>query len=356
MTQPASTTPAVVHRAIIGGLAVIILIAAAFATGMALYRVRVVVVAAVAALMLATLLEPVAAWLRNHRLPASAATTLVLTGAGTVLSLVGLWIVPQLWSGGGNLGPTLSKLGRDATDWLANGPLHLTTADLQSLAGKLGLTSGGGASPLLRGLVGGAVTIAEVAEGMVLVVVFSAFLITRGDRYLDWAISAVSARYRSRAGAAARAAWQTMAAYVRGVTLNGAVNAALLGTALAVLRIPLAAPLTLVAFIGGFFPIVGTVSAGLLAALIALATKGLGAAILVGAVTAILHHVELYVAGPLILGRWVRLHPTAVVAAIAIGWSLAGAIGIFLAPPALAVALGVGRSLRAAPGTAGEEP
>jgi predicted PurR-regulated permease PerM len=356
MTQSAPTEPVALHRAIIGAVAVVALVAAAFASGIALYRVRVVVVAAVAALMLATLLEPIAAWLRAHRFPASVATSVVLAGAGAILGLIGIWVIPQLWSGGSNLGPTLSKVGHDLSNWLANGPLHLTTADLRQFAGKLGLTSGGGASPLLRGLVGGAVTVAELVEGTVLVVVFSAFLITRGEGYLDWAIAAVPSRYRARARTAGRTIWETMAAYVRGVALNGAVNAILLGAALGVLRIPLAAPLTVVAFVGGFFPVVGTVSAGVLAAVIALATKGLGAAVLVAIVTAVLHHIELYVAGPLILGRWVRLHPTAVVAAIAIGWSVAGAIGIFLAPPALAVGLGVNRSFRELATGTPEEP
>jgi len=96
-------------------------------------------------------------------------------------------------------------------------------------------------------------------------------------------------------------------------------------------------PIGVLTFFGGFFPIVGAIAVGALAALVALVAKGPVAALVVVGVTIVIHNVEGYLVGPLVSRAAVRLHPVAVLLALAVGGVLAGIIGAFVAVPTAAV-------------------
>jgi predicted PurR-regulated permease PerM len=72
--------------------------------------------------------------------------------------------------------------------------------------------------------------------------------------------------------------------------------------------------------------------------LIALVTKGFLTALIVLAIVTGVMQLEGHVLQPFLLGRAVRLHPLAVVIAIACGVEIAGITGALLAVPVLAVA------------------
>jgi predicted PurR-regulated permease PerM len=101
--------------------------------------------------------------------------------------------------------------------------------------------------------------------------------------------------------------------------------------------VPLVIPLATLVFLGAFIPIIGAVIAGGIAVLIALVTKGFIGAVIVLAVVIGVMQLESHVLQPLLLGRAVRLHPLAVVLAIATGLVAAGIAGALLAVPLLAV-------------------
>lgn len=314
-----------------------------------LFRLRVVAVSALIALMIAAALDPAVGWVQGHGVRRGwvAGGSLLLLAA--LLAMVGGWVIPQVWGASGNLGAELSKAAADTRDWLATGPLHLSLGDLRRLGEDLGLLGGGGGTSVLRGLTSGAVTIAELLEGGVLTAVFSLYFLVRGDGYAAWVIDLCPSDRRSTACRIAATTRGSLGAYARAITVNGAVNATMLGVALWLLGVPIAAALALIAFVAGFFPVVGTIAAGLLAALVALASQGPVEGAVVVAVVALVHHLELYVIGPYVVGRSVRLHPVAVVLALAVGASLAGVMGLFLAPPALVVAIAIVRVLRPPP-------
>ncbi len=118
-----------------------------------------------------------------------------------------------------------------------------------------------------------------------------------------------------------------------------------IGIGLAVLRVPLAVPLAALVFIGAFVPIFGAVVAGGVAVLIALVANGpVTAAILLIIVIAV-NQLESHVLQPFLLGRAVKLHPLAVVLAIASGLLVAGIAGALLAVPLLAALNSAIRSL-----------
>ncbi len=101
-------------------------------------------------------------------------------------------------------------------------------------------------------------------------------------------------------------------------------------------------------FLGAFVPIIGAVVAGGVALLVALVASGPGAALIVLGIIVAVMQLEGHVLQPLLLGRAVKLHPLAVVLAIATGLVTAGISGALFAVPLLAVLNSGIRSLRSA--------
>ena len=118
------------------------------------------------------------------------------------------------------------------------------------------------------------------------------------------------------------------------------------------LGVPLILPLAVLTFLGGFIPLVGASVAGLIAAVVALVTNGLGTALLVVVATVAVQQIEGNLLQPLILERAVRLHALVTVWAVSAGLLVGGLLGAFISVPLVAIAVGIGshyRSANAAP-------
>jgi predicted PurR-regulated permease PerM len=116
------------------------------------------------------------------------------------------------------------------------------------------------------------------------------------------------------------------------------VDAVCIGVGIWIVGVPLAVPLAALIFVGAFVPIIGAVVAGAAAVLIALVAKGIIAAAIVLAILIVVMQLESHILQPFLLGRIVRLHPLAIVLAIATGVEVAGIVGALLAVPVVAVA------------------
>lgn len=64
--------------------------------------------------------------------------------------------------------------------------------------------------------------------------------------------------------------WNTLGGYIRAQAAVSAIDAVIIGLGLWILKVPMALALAVITFFAGFIPIVGAVSAGALAVLIAL--------------------------------------------------------------------------------------
>ncbi len=116
------------------------------------------------------------------------------------------------------------------------------------------------------------------------------------------------------------------------------IMAAIYGTGLLILGVPLWAGIGLIAGFIGIIPYLGVIS-GLILALgfAALDGAGLGRLAGVGAVFAIAQVIEDYVLTPRIIGGKLELHPMLVFIALIIAGDLFGLLGLVLAIPVLAV-------------------
>jgi predicted PurR-regulated permease PerM len=206
----------------------------------------------------------------------------------------------------------------------------------------------------LGGVAGEAVAGLSSAVGVlasaVLVVFLSFFLLRDGRRLWTWLVELAPERRRDGLDAMGGRAWTVLTAYTRGVVFVATVDAVLIGIALLVVGVPLALPLIVLTWVAAFFPIVGAVTAGAAAVLVALVANGLTSALIVLAAIVLVQQLEGNVLYPVVVGPRLRLHPIVVLMAVAVGGTLAGIPGAFLAVPVATVAgaiLGYQREQRA---------
>ena len=118
-----------------------------------------------------------------------------------------------------------------------------------------------------------------------------------------------------------------------------------IGAGLLIVGVPLALPLAVLTFIGGFVPIVGALFAGALSVLVALVTNGFTAALIVLGIVLLVQQVEGNVLQPILQGKSLNLHAAVVLLAVAAGGTLYGIAGAFLAVPVAAAGATVLRYL-----------
>ncbi len=119
----------------------------------------------------------------------------------------------------------------------------------------------------------------------------------------------------------------SLTGYVRATSLVALVDAAGIGTGLAIMGIPLAS----LVFLGAFIPLVGAVLSGFFAVVVALLAKGFVYALITLGVVIAVMQLEAHVLQPLVMGRAVSIHPLAVVLGISAGGVIAGIVGALLA-------------------------
>jgi len=99
-------------------------------------------------------------------------------------------------------------------------------------------------------------------------------------------------------------------------------------------------------FFGGFVPIVGAFVAGAVATLVALVSNGIWTAVAVLAIVLVVQQLEGNVMQPILVGRTLKIHAAVVLTSVALGGTLFGIVGAFLAVPAVAAFQVITRYIR----------
>jgi predicted PurR-regulated permease PerM len=174
--------------------------------------------------------------------------------------------------------------------------------------------------------------------GSLVLVGFLAFFLVKDGRSI-WAYLVTLAPPHRRAAIeiVGDRAWTVLTAYTRGVVFVATVDAVLIGAALLLVGVPLALPLIVLTWVAAFFPIIGAVAAGAAAVLVALVTVSPTAALIVLAAIVVVQQVEGNVLYPVVVGPRLKLHPIVVLMSVALGGTLAGIAGAFLAVPVATV-------------------
>ncbi len=340
-----SAVPAVLRAGAAWGWRFLVVVATLYVIGVIFSKLAALVVPLAIALLLAALLAPAIGFLMAHRFPRGIATALVLVGGLVVLGGLLTFVVMTFVNGVPDLAAQLARSVDTVSGWLVNGPLQLSETQLQGLADRLVKTLQDNQSGITSSAITTAATVGETFVEMLLVLFALAFFLYDGPRIWQFLIRVVPHTTRRRVDVAGRRSLAALVSYVRATGAVAVVDALGIGIGLTVLRVPLAVPLAALVFIGAFVPIFGAVVAGGVAVLIALVANGPVTAAIVLIIVIAVNQLESHVLQPFLLGRAVKLHPLAVVLAIATGLLVAGIAGALLAVPLLAVLNSAVRSL-----------
>ncbi|WP_433594787.1 AI-2E family transporter [Nocardia sp. CA-145437] len=325
----------------------LLILAAVVAVAYLARRLSTVTIPISIALLGAALMAPLVNWMQRFGVPRAIGVLVALIGSLGILAGIMTFVVEQFVSGVPQLSDEFKTSVHQVQDWLINGPLHLSNDQIRNAGDTIVKTVESNKDALTSGALTTATVIGEFFTGAFLTLFILIFFLYGGDQIWEFCTRIVPTPHRARVRAAGRLGFGTLTGFVRATVLVAAVDAIGIGAGLAILNVPLALPLASLVFIGAFIPIVGSFIAGSVAVFIALMTKGLVTALIVLGITVAVMQLEGHVLQPLLMGRAVRIHPLAVVLAIAAGVVLAGLAGGLLAVPFVAVLNTAIRSLLA---------
>ncbi|MDX1690248.1 MAG: AI-2E family transporter [Acidimicrobiia bacterium] len=315
--------------------------AVVLASAVAVVKLRVVVVPLLLALLLAAILAPPAGWLKDRGWPPLLATWAVVLVAIGVLTGIGWLVVPRFVDGLAEVGDSLVDAYEDIKTWVIEGPLAVDPAAVADAEDAL-------VDRLQRiaeaGVTSQAALVVEIITAAFLTLIVTFFYIKDGDTFTETFVDRFPEPVQPRLREALAEGWHVLQRYVAGVFVVGLADAALIGIGIAIVGVPLVLPIMVLTFLAAFFPLVGAIFAGGIATLLALASGGLGDAIIVLLITIVVQQLDGDVIAPLVYSRAVDLHPLAILLAITAGGVLAGLLGALLAVPVLAVTLAMRRS------------
>jgi predicted PurR-regulated permease PerM len=297
-----------------------------------------------AALLATALAYPLVRLLRGIGLKRSVATWITVLLAAVLLGGVAIFVINRAVAEYPDLVKQTSQTVTSFRHFLTV-DLHVKSSSTSSVEKTITDYLNAHSSAVASGTLSGIATVAEAIGAFVLWFFMTFFLLYDGENIWHWIVKLFPAGGRQRALGAGDHAWDRLAGFVRGTFIIAVIHAVVAAVTLSILGVPLVAPLTLLVFLGSFLPIVGSISVGVLSVAITLVTRGTLAGIILSAVLITDNQIEAHLLQPLLVGRYVRLHPLAVAISIAGGGVLAGIPGAILAVPIVAVVYAVVRYL-----------
>ncbi|WP_427004989.1 AI-2E family transporter [Pseudarthrobacter sp. H2] len=337
--KPRTGLPAIwsgaLGRASIRSVQILLVAALAWMILWGLTRVPLVIIPVTIALILASAISPLVRWLTGHAWPRALA---VLASFVAILAVFGgvvtgvVFLIRSQWQ-------ELSLRALAGVDqlhaFLNNGPIPVSDVQINATRDSIRtfFTSSAFGTEALTGLrVAG-----EIGAGTVLLAVILFFFLKDGEKIRDFLFGFLPADHRAKAHLAALRSTAVLGGYLRGTAIVAAIDGLVVGLSLLILQVPLALPLGVFVFIGGFIPIVGATAAGTLAVAVALISSGPVTALIVFAVVVGTNQLEHHFLQPVLMGRVLRIHGLAILLALAAGTTLAGIIGALLAVPLTAM-------------------
>ncbi|GAA2649559.1 AI-2E family transporter [Streptomyces vastus] len=345
--DPAAAVPWGMRVAAEAGWRLLVLAGTLWVLMRVISAVQLVVLAFVAALLITALLQPTVARLHRTGVPRGLATALTAILGFVIMGLIGWFVTWQVMENIDNLSTEIQDGIDELRRWLLNSPFHVTEDQINDIARNLREAISANTDEITSAGLEGVTVIVEALTGILLTMFSTLFLLYDGKRIWQWTLKLVPAAARPGVAGAGPRAWRTLTAYVRGTVLVALIDAVFIGLGIFFLDVPMAVPLAVFIFLFAFIPLVGAVVSGALAVVVALVTQGVFTAVMTLVVVLAVQQIEGHILQPFILGRAVRVHPLAVVLAVAAGGLVAGIGGAVVAVPLVAVTNTVVGYLRA---------
>ncbi len=282
----------------------------------------------VIALVIACAMHP--AWnglVRRGVGPTAAALIVTLVSAAVVTVILAVTIVTLIQQ--------LPQILKAASEGAANIDLGTSPPDL---VGTIGPTLVDNA-----GLI--ASNSASIGVALVIAALLTFFFVRDGGGWWSQLLARIPADRRQIVGESGAKAARILNGSTLGTGLVSLVVGTLQVVMMTLLGLPLAFPVGVLTFFGGFIPYIGGAIATGLGFLIAIAFGSPTTIVLMAIFTVVINIVIGNFVAPLVLGKTVSIHPAIVLLAAPAGAAIGGLIGMFLVVPMIAIVLATWRSV-----------
>ena len=292
------------------------------------------------AVLLTALLLPVTRQLHEWGVNRGLATAITVLGGLGVIAGVLYLIVSSIVSQASTLGTNVTTGFNQLAGWLQNGPLHVSATYFNSDEWVTRITDWIRTSQDTITTYAGEITssVGHFLAGFALALFALSYFLHNGPEIFSFVMRFIPRKSRRRVDGAAQNGWHSLSSYVRATILVALADGVGVLIAALFIGVPAAPALATLVFIGAFVPIVGGFVSGFVAVVVALVALGwVKALIMLAAIIAVVE-IEGHLLQPFLMGRAVKLHPLAVLLAIAVGIVLGGIVGALFAVPLLAFA------------------
>jgi len=299
-------------------------------------ELRLIIIPLLVSILLAALLVPLVQFLQRHRWPKWLAVTVAELGLIAIVGGLVYLVIWQVRSGFPDLQEQSLIAWEEFKQFLLESPLHLTGDQLNAFGDQIWATVQRDSNVVISGALSVGSTAGHVLAGVLLVLFITLFMLIDGGRIWAWVVRLFPRRARPALDGSGRAGWLTLSQFVKVQIFVAAVDAVGIGLGAFFLGLPLVIPIAIAVFLGAFIPFLGAIVTGALAVFIALIYKDLFIALMMLIVVLGVQQLESHVLQPLIMGSAVKVHPVAVVLAVASGGYIAGIPGALFAVPLVA--------------------
>lgn len=226
------------------------------------------------------------------------------------------------------LAPTnalIAKIPLDDRTYLANLPSEFT-----ALAQKYGYSTLEKGIPVL-------LSAASLGAALVIVPILSAYMLIDASNVRRQVLGLFPLRRHAKVNTIIDELDKVIGGFIRGQLIDGAIIGVMIFVMLTLTHVPYALLIGLAAGVLNFIPYAGAVIGFIPSVILALATNGLGNALLVAALFAVIQQVDGNFVAPRVLKDNVGLSPLYIILAILLGSELFGLAGTFLAVPVAAM-------------------
>lgn len=318
-------------------LRIIVLVGAGYLLFKGLGLIWVGLLPVVLALLICTVLWPPVRVLRQKaHFPAALAVLVTILGAFALFAAVIAAIAPSVV----NQVPTLVRRAEEGIqsiiNWMQGPPLNLELEQLQNAVNEIGTVLQDSSGQIFSGVVTGLSTATSFLVTVFVTLVLTFFFLKDGPKFLPWLRKYLGGNVGWHLTEVFSRTWNTLAGFIRTQAIVSFVDAFFIGLGLVIMQVPLAFALAVITFIAGFIPIVGAITAGALAVIVALVTNGFWPAVIVLVIIIAVQQLESNILQPVLQSKAMNLHAAIVLLAVTVGSTLFGIIGAFLAVPVAA--------------------
>jgi predicted PurR-regulated permease PerM len=307
------------------------------------YQIRGLLVMVFVALAVTVAVEPPVHALEKRGWRRGVATGVVFA-AGFALLVLFVWTVAPVFIR--QIGQLIRVLPRYVESVLAfletTFGFDIASSQIESVGDDLAryLSTAGGS--LVGGILGFTAGIAGMFIFVATVALFAFYMVADLPKLQRTVLSRLNRERQRRAMHIWDLAVEKMGLYIYSRLILAALSAVLATAFLGFLKVPFALSLGIwVGVLSQFIPVIGTYLAAIVPAVVALSSRGAVTMLWVIAFFVVYQQIENYLISPRITKRTMEIHPAVSVAAILIGGSLMGALGVVLALPLAGIILAI---------------